>query len=324
MKPAPNGYVPASGFLEQQFDRLKGHGIPPFELLELDKLLDSANMQPDDWVKIAHIIANCYDKFSGFVVVHGTDTMAYTASTLAFLLDGLDKPIILTGSQVPLYQDTGEGIENIINSLQFAARFPVPEVCICFGGKLLRGCRAVKVSAGRADAFQSPNYPLLGRAMPEPAVNWEHIRSAPTPTPRSTLRVSNQRLAHIGVLRLFPGITSRFVERSLDEPWDGLILQTYGAGSAPSNEFDMMQVLEKAIAAGLVIVSVSQCLKGSVQINRYASSSILWEMGILSGGDMTTESAMAKLFYLCGNNLSHRELSAAVYCNLRGELTEHS
>lgn len=323
MKPAAKGYMPASGFLWKQISLLHGpadEDLPSYEFRELDTLLDSVNMQPADWVKIARVIQSLYDDFSGFVVVHGTDTMTYTASALAFLLEGLDKPVILTGAQRPLHLEPAEGIENIVNSLQFAARFELPEVCICFAGRLLRGCRAVKVNANQPDAFQSPNYPLLGKVAPQPTVDWAQVRVSKIPS--AALSVQIQRQARVGVLRLFPGITSRFIERALDEPWDGLILQTYGAGSAPTTDPVLLSVLEDAVANGLVIVNVSQCLQGSVHNSRYETASVLRQAGILSGGDMTTEAALTKLFYLFGNNLPHDQLGAAVQSNLRGEITE--
>jgi L-asparaginase len=326
MEPAQGGYAhaPASDFFRRQLEQLAAQNrssLPEYDLHEMQPLLDSANMCPADWVAIARMISSRYQAYAGFVVVHGTDTMAYTASALAFLLENLAKPVILTGAQVPLYEAGSDGIANLTQAILFAARCPVPEVCICFGGRLLRGCRSTKVSANQADAFKSPNYPQLGFAWEDLAIDWSRVR--PSPPAGGTLAVRSDPLGRIAVLRLFPGITGRQVERFLEDGWDGLVLQTYGTGSGPENE-ELLRVFKRAVEAGTVITSVSQCMAGGIRSSIYSSTSALQQAGIISGGDMTTESAMAKLGYLSGLGLAQADICAVVERDLRGELTELS
>jgi L-asparaginase len=187
MKKTAEGYVPVPGYLQKQMQRLPeldSSALPAYTIREYDPLLDSSNMTPDDWLKIADDIASHYDRYDGFVVLHGTDTMAYTASALPFMLQGLQKPVIITGAQIPLCELRNDARDNLITAMLIAADFAIPEVCLCFGSKLLRGNRAIKVDADGFDAFDSPNFPALGTVGIEIKINWDLVLPpAQTPAP---------------------------------------------------------------------------------------------------------------------------------------------
>jgi L-asparaginase type I len=215
MKRTRAGYVPASGFLQEQLramPELKHPSMPRFEVHEYAPLLDSSNMTPREWVAIARDIGDHYDDYDGFVVLHGTDTMAYTTSALPFMLHGLGKPVIVSGSQIPLCEVRNDGRENLITSLLIAANYDIPEVCLYFGGRLLRGCRAVKVSADGFAAFASPNVPPLGTVGIDIEINWDLVRK---PRPRQKMRVEELASPVVSALRLFPGISPELVRNVL-------------------------------------------------------------------------------------------------------------
>lgn len=217
MKPTEDGYAPAKGFLREQMEampELKHDDMPEYFIHEYDPLLDSANMTPDNWMEIAMDIYNNYYEYDGFVVLHGTDTMAYTASALAFMLEGLAKPVVITGSQIPLYEIRSDGRVNLITAMQIAANYKIPEVCLYFGDKLLRGCRSVKFSADRLHAFTSPNFPPLGTVGIDIKINWDLV----LPFPNRDFKVQRLRQHNIGYLRFFPGISAA-VEICLGYRW---------------------------------------------------------------------------------------------------------
>ena len=323
MRPTPDGYAPAPGYLDSQImsmPELTSDRMPEADIQEYDPLLDSANMTPDDWYKIARDIGVHYQSYDGFIVLHGTDTMAYTASALPFMLQGLAKPVLLTGSQIPLCEVRSDARSNIITALTIAANFDIPEVCLCFGSQLLRGCRSVKVSAGGLDAFASPNLPPLGEIGVDIRINQEGI--LPAPPAGTALQVCELKQVNVGALPLWPGIPAQVVRNFLQPPLMGLVLRAYGVGNGPTNNPDFLSALEEASARGVVIVDCTQCLRGSVRLGDYATGSALAKAGVISGYDMTAEAALAKLSYLFSRDLLVEEVKRLMQVNLRGELTE--
>jgi len=326
MQPTADGYAPVPGYLAAQLATMPemcDAAMPDYTIHEYDPLLDSANMMPADWFKIAEDIAAHYDEYDGFIILHGTDTMAYTASALPFMLQGLGKPIILTGSQLPLCEVRNDARENLITVMLIAANYPIPEVCLYFGDKLLRGCRAVKVNAVGFDAFDSPNYPPLGTVGIHIDVHWENILPPPSPGP---LTVQLLGAAHVSTLRLFPGMHPDIIANALRPPLQGLVLETYGVGNGPVTNGAFMAALEDAVARGVVIVDCTQCLKGMVDLQGYATGSALAKIGVVSGYDMTVEAALAKLFYLFSREAAAGSavIKQQMQMNLRGELTQQT
>jgi L-asparaginase len=321
MKGTGDGFSPAPGYLERLMNtipELQSDILPDYQICEYDPLLDSSNMTPDDWLKIANDIAAHYKEFDGFVVLHGTDTMAYTASALPFMLQGLQKPVILTGAQIPLCKVRNDARENLITALLIAADFKIPEVCLCFGDKLLRGNRAVKVDADGLDAFDSPNFPPLGTVGIEIKINRDLI--LPPAKTRKPVTVNALNESRVAGLRLFPGISIDIVKNFLQPPIRGLILQTYGIGNAPE-DLKLISALKAANDRGVIIVNCTQCLKGTVKMQDYATGSALLKAGVISGFDMTLEAALAKLSFLLNQNGSVTKTKKMMQTDLRGELT---
>jgi L-asparaginase len=321
MKRTRAGYVPASGYLQSQMDampELKHPSMPMFHIQEYAPLLDSSNMTPREWVAIARDIGNHYDDYDGFVVLHGTDTMAYTTSALPFMLSGLGKPVIVTGSQIPLCEVRNDARENLITSLLIAANYEIPEVCLYFGGRLLRGCRAVKVSADGFAAFASPNVSPLGIVGIDIEINWDLVRK---PRPRQRLRVEELASPVVSALRLFPGISPDLVRNVLRPPLQGLVLEAYGVGNGPDHDSAFLAALDEATSRGVVIVDCTQCLEGNVDLTEYAAGSAMARAGVISGFDMTAEAALAKLYYLLSRGYRTEKVKREVQRDLRGELT---
>jgi len=315
------GYCPEPGYLQRQMAQmpeLDHPSMPSYTIHEYAPLLDSSNMTPGDWVKIAHDVAANYARYDGFVVLHGTDTMAYTASALPFMLHGLAKPVIITGSQIPLCEVRNDARENLITSLLIAAKHDVPEVCLYFGGKLLRGCRSVKVSASGFAAFDSPNVPPLGTVGIDIEINRDLVRK---PNRKQRLRVDDFGSAVVSALRLFPGISPELVRNVLRPPLQGLVLEAYGVGNGPENDRDFIAALAEATARGVVIVDCTQCLEGTVDLGEYATGSALARAGVISGRDMTAEAALAKLYYLFSRGYAPKTVRREMQRDLRGELT---
>lgn len=323
MAKSDHGYTPAHGYLEQfmaAIPELQSSEMPVYTVHEYDELLDSANMTPDHWSLIASDIHAHYHDYDGFIVLHGTDTMAYTASALSFMLQHLAKPVILTGSQIPLCEIRNDARENLITAMLIAANHEIPEVCLFFGSKLLRGCRAVKVSASGLDAFDSPNFPPLGIAGINIQVNYELIQPLPTP-PDVKMQVQTIDEHTVAALRIFPGISGQMVENILRPPLKGLVLEAYGVGNGPQFNTAFIQALQDANARGVVIVDCTQCLYGSVEILEYATGSILADAGVISGYDLTVEAALAKLYYLFSCGYAPKEVKTLMQRNLRGEIS---
>ncbi|XP_043999782.1 60 kDa lysophospholipase isoform X4 [Gambusia affinis] len=289
-----------------------------YTILEYSPLLDSSNMTTDDWGRIGKDIEKNYENFDGFVILHGTDTMAYTASALSFMCEHLGKPIVLTGSQVPIYELRNDGRDNLLGALLIAGQFVIPEVCLYFYNKLYRGNRVTKVDAGSFNAFTSPNLPPLATAEVDFKINWDTVWRANT-TAKFQVRTELNR--NVGLLRLFPGITALTVKAFLQPPMQGVVLETYGSGNAPDNRPDLLEELSKATDSGVIIVNCTQCLRGTVSAS-YATGRVLMDAGLLAGGDMTPEAALSKLSYvLAKKELTLDAQKKMMAQNLRGEMS---
>ena len=321
MKKAGGSYTPVPGYLQiqmEQIPELNSESLPAYEIHEYDPLLDSSNMAPRHWLIIAEDIVSHYDAYDGFIVLHGTDTMAYTASALPFMLQDLQKPVILTGAQIPLCELRNDARENLITALMIAANYEIPEVCLCFGSKLLRGNRATKVDADGFDAFDSPNFPPLGSLGIEIKINRNLVlRPAGRPKP---VAVRPMKASSVAVLRLFPGISAAILRNVLQPPVEGLVLETYGIGNGPQDRA-LIAELKMAVQRGVVIINCTQCIKGSVNMEDYATGSALAGAGLISGFDMTVEAALAKLAYLFGRSLPPDVVKEQMQTDLHGELS---
>lgn len=322
MRRSPAGYAPAPGFLAEYLateERLHAVGMPELEVLEFDPLLDSANMTPAHWTAIARAIERRYDDFDGFLVLHGTDTMAYTASALPFMLEGLGKPVILTGAQLPLTEVRSDGRSNLITALVIAADHPIPEVCLYFRGRLLRGCRAVKTDADGFQAFDSPGFPTLGAVGVD--IGIRHDLVLPPPPAGTLLRVHDlDPPPAVAALRLFPGISAEIVRNVLRHPLRGLVLQCYGTGNGPSHDTELLAALREAVDRGVTIVATSQCVRGTVRLRSYATGNALADAGVISGADITDEAALAKLCFLLSCGHGPDEVARRMTRSLRGEI----
>uniref|UniRef100_A0A8C5CUG9 asparaginase n=1 Tax=Gadus morhua TaxID=8049 RepID=A0A8C5CUG9_GADMO len=289
-----------------------------YTLLEYDPLLDSSNMTTKDWEKIGKDIEKNYERYDGFVILHGTDTMAYTSSALSFMCDHLGKPVILTGSQVPIYDLWNDGRDNLLGALLLAGLFDIPEVCLYFRNKLYRGNRVTKVDAGSFDGFASPNLPPLAKMDVDVTVYWDRLWRDKTYT---KFCVSTKLNCNVGLLRLFPGITTETVRSFLQGPIMGVVLETYGAGNAPDNRPDLLAELKEATARGVIIINTTQCLKGTVSLI-YATGKGLYAAGLLSGGDMTPEAVLSKLSHVLAiEGLDLKTKKKMMEENLRGEMS---
>ncbi|WP_444911246.1 asparaginase [Microbulbifer sp. PAAF003] len=318
MRRSESGYVPDAD-LEGALGRLLQDVIgqlPQYDFQALDPLLDSANMRPKDWYHIASLIRDNYSQYSGFLVLHGTDTMAYTASALSFALQGIEKPVVVTGSQIPLREMRSDAYNNLIAALLLSGSDDIREVCLYFNGKLLRGNRAVKVSSGSLDAFSSPNYPCLGEVGIQ--VNIDH-NALLVPTGEPQFQIPTNANGGVILLKLFPGISPSLIEKILESRPKGLIIETYGTGNAPTDDSAFTEQLEKASKLGTICVAVSQCLEHQVDLGKYAAGSALLDAGVISGLDMTSEACFVKLNHLLAMGYSDMEIKTLLQRPLCGE-----
>jgi L-asparaginase len=319
MQKTANGFAPVAGFLTdcvQSMPEFYHDEMPHFVIHEYSPLIDSSNMAPPDWQLIANDIQANYDKYDGFVILHGTDTMAYTASALSFMLQGLSKPVIVTGSQIPLAQLRSDGQINLLNSLYIAANYPVAEVCLFFNNKLFRGNRSTKAHADGFDAFASPNFPMLLEAGIKINLKAGKI-TKPTGAPLEVVTISPQP---VGVVTLYPGISTDIFNNILQQPVKALILLTFGVGNAPQDK-KLLDTLKQADERGIVLVNLTQCFQGKVNMAGYATGNALAQAGVIGGADMTVEAALAKLHYLLSIGLTSAQIKQRMQQNLIGELT---
>lgn len=291
-----------------------------------DPLIDSSDVEPVFWQRLAELISGKYDDYDGFIVLHGTDTMAYSASALSFMLDGLTKPVIFTGSQLPIGVPRTDGKENIISAVEIASakdadgHAMVPEVCIFFNSYLIRGNRAVKVSSEDFRAFRSPNLPALAEAGISIRYNTDLIRH-PLDWYQS-LGVNTKLDTRVSILKIHPGITPQVVrDILLGAETRAVIIETYGSGNAPSRQW-FLDAVGEACRQGKVLVNVTQCLSGKVDMGIYANGKALQEAGVVCGYDSTTEAALGKLFYLLGKSSDNEWVKAMMTKNLKGEISK--
>lgn len=321
MRPSSQGYVPVAGFLSETLANMPEFHrdeMPNFDIHEYDSLIDSSDMSPNDWQQIADDIQSHYEQYDGFIILHGTDTMSYTASALSFMLEDLTKPVIVTGSQIPLAELRSDGQVNLLNALFIAANYPIAEVSLYFNNQLFRGNRSRKVDADGFDAFGSPNYPALLKA----GIDIELVAGTIESEAKPALTVSPMSSQPIGVVTLYPGISAEVIRNTLQQPVKALILLSYGVGNAPQNPALLAQ-LEDAQKNDIIVVNCTQCFSGKVNMSGYANGHILREVGVVSGSDMTPEATLAKLHYLLSKDLPMKEVRRQLITNLRGELTEH-
>ena len=291
-----------------------------------DPLIDSSDVEPSLWQALAELIFKRYDEYDGFVILHGTDTMAYSASALSFMLNNLSKPVIFTGSQLPIGRPRTDGKENLVSAVEIASargrdgRALVPEVAVFFNSQLLRGNRSTKMDSASFDAFASPNYTPL--AVAGINIKYNHPAIQPAPDPEAAFSIDTALDTRVSILKIHPGITSRTARYFLCDPGSrAVIMETYGSGNAISKPW-FIDIVREACESGKIIMNVSQCPAGEVDMNLYATGKSLMTCGVISGYDSTTEAALGKLFIIMGKHASNEAVKPLLGINYRGEISK--
>ena len=283
--------------------------------ISIEQPIDSSNISKEIWIQLANLIEKEYHNYTGFVILHGSDTMAYTASALSFMLENLNKPVILTGAQLPIGVRRTDAKENIITSVEIAAQGNIPEVCVYFEYRLMRGNRCTKTNAEHFEAFKSPNFINLAEAGLEiryNPVSYNHTHK--------NFKVHTNLSEEVLILKLFPSMKKEFIMKVMELPYRGIILETFGTGNATTAKW-FLEIIKTAINKNKIILNVTQCLSGSVSQGLYETSSKLEEIGVISGKDMTTEAALSKLMFLMGSQYTNEEIKHQLQISLRGELS---
>lgn len=286
---------------------------------QCDPIIDSSDMNADKWIELATLIDHNYLKYDGFVILHGTDTMSYTASVLSFLLKNLNKPVIITGSQLPLGMIRTDGRDNIISAVEIASNSEIiiPEVCIFFGNKLYRGNRTTKINAEYFEAFYSGNFPSLAKV----GINISYKEHLILPTTTQKFKVYLKLCRDIVIMKIHPCVNKEYLDAISNIPnLKGVIMETYGSGNAPTNEW-FLQKIEDMINKGIIIMNVTQCKAGSVEMGHYQASCDLRDMGVISGKDITTEAALGKMMFVLGNFVEREKQIELLNKNIRGEIS---
>ncbi|XP_068618909.1 L-asparaginase 1-like isoform X1 [Battus philenor] len=292
-----------------------------YKIIEYDDLMDSSNMTEAEWIKIAEDIMKHYEKYDGFVVLQGTDTLSYTASALSFMFENIGKCVVITGSQIPIFEPRSDGADNFVSSLMIAGTLNIPEVTIFFGSKLFRGNRTRKISVNNFFAFDSPNcVPLV-----EVGIDFEVNKKAIfKPTVIEKLQLHAKMSKNVGLLRIFPSISASVIRAFCQPPIEGVVLESYGAGNMPSNRQDIIEEIKAAVQRGVIVVNITQCNTGAVA-SLYETGRLVAECGVVSGFDMTPEAALTKLSYvLSKTELTYQQKMEMMSTNIRGELTNTS
>ena len=321
MRQSSRGYIPSPGYLGDaiaQQPEFQSDDLPDIEFRECGQIIDSSNITPEYWNLIAEDIRANYDRHDGFVILHGTDTMAYSASALSFILEDLAKPVIFTGSQIPFEQVRSDARDNLIGAIQLAVNPDLNEVFVYFHHELFRGNRTTKTDSSGFAAFESPNYDALARVGIDVKINHKFL----LPKPESQLTLAPlDKPAEVGTVQIFPGITGRLLRNYLQQPVRGLVLMTYGSGNIPSNDKQLVDEIKSACERGIIVVNCTQCLSGTVNMSTYETGSILMDAGVVNAGDMTIEACVTKLSWLLSRHKDPELIRELMATSLRGEIS---
>ncbi len=323
MQATPQGHSPAPGYLPAELAHIAARtpNFPLYTLREYAPLIDSSNLKPEHWNVMATDISNNYADYDGFVIIHGTDTLAYTASALSFMLENLGKPVIVTGAMVPLSEHPNDAEQNLIDAFHWATQPGLFEVCVAFNRQLLRGNRSRKLWGAEMGAFGSPNYPILGRVQGHYELN--PVLCLPKPHGTFVAHHINAALLIAG-FKLYPGFSVEIIKRLLlgTPPLAGLVLESYGAGNAPDADIELLDALGHSTREhGTLILNTTQCISGRVDMDSYAAGSALARAGLISGCDMTPEAALCKLYFLLSQHAGVLRPEDKLPISLRGELS---